>query len=248
MGNTITANNLSQCGALLPSAGQSGTARIERNIVHGVDFDLGIEARKRKDVGQPGGLLTATIVGNLVYGQNGNTGAPAGIVRRRQQRFGRRGSSTTRLRMGALACSFPPCTDLGANITGGLFDKIAFHSQGGISIDTGLGGFTNGFNLAFLNNSESFTAGPECFERPAFVNRPATTAHPIVQAINQASNAVLPIGYTADLDGAPRVQGGVDGAYESAIAAVAPAIPTLHGKALLALSLLLLALGMAARR
>ena len=259
VGNNITANNLSQCGGVVAvvGAGQSGTARIERNIVHGVDFDLGIEARNfGNNVGQPGGLLTATIVGNLVYGQNGNTGAPAGIV---LSADGNNASVDARVinntvadgRLGVLVSAR---TDLGANITGGLFNNIvAFHSQGGISIDTGLGGFTNGFNLAFANNSEFFTAGPGTrFSDPAFVNRPAGNYRltPLSEAINQGSNALLPIGYTVDLDGAPRVQGGVVdmGAYESTIVAAASAIPTLDGKALLALSLLLLALGMTARR
>lgn len=71
VGNDITATELYQCGGIdvVVGAGRSGTALIDRNIVRGSNFDFGIQVRNYgANVGNPGGLMSATVTNNLVTG------------------------------------------------------------------------------------------------------------------------------------------------------------------------------------
>jgi hypothetical protein len=65
--------------------------------------------------------------------------------------------------------------DLGASVTGGLFNTIVtFNSQAGISIDASATGFANSHNLIFGNPANFFTPGPGTINAdPLFVNRAA---------------------------------------------------------------------------
>ena len=249
--NDITVNNLSQCGGVdaVIGAGATATAVIDRNLVHGADFDLGIEVRNfGANVGNPGGLITAQVSNNLVWGQNGNTGAPAGLV---VSADGNNASIDVQVvnntvadgRIGVLVSAR---TDLGANITGGLFNNIvAFNSQAGIEIDSGLGGFVNGFNLIFGNGSEFFTPGPKTIGAdPLFTNRAAHdyTLSQGSPAINTGLDSALPASFTLDLAGNPRIVEIIDrGAYESPFGTPPAVIPTLQPGALAALAALLAA-------
>ena len=246
--NDITVNNLSQCGGVdaVIGAGATATAVIDRNLVHGADFDLGIEVRNfGANVGNPGGLITAQVSNNLVWGQNGNTGAPAGLV---VSADGNNASIAVQVvnntvadgRIGVLVSAR---TDLGANITGGLFNNIvAFNSQAGIEIDSGLSGFINSHNLVFSNVTEFFAPGPNTINAdPLFTNR---AAHDYTLSfgslgVNTGLDSALPASFTLDLAGNPRRVGVIDrGAYESSFASLVPTliVPTLEPGALVALA------------
>jgi hypothetical protein len=223
--NDITVNNLTQCGGIdvVVGGGAVATATIDRNRIHGVDFDYGIVVRNfGNNPGQPGGLLTALVTNNLVYGQNGNTGAPGGLV---ASADGNNAALAVQLvnntvadgRIGVLVSAR---TDLGASITGGLFNNIlAFHSQYGIGIDNGLPGFANGHNLTYGNASpDFFLAGPVTLTvDPKFANR-AAGDYTLLRgspAIDTGLDSALPASVTQDLKGNPRRVGIVDiGAYE----------------------------------
>jgi hypothetical protein len=245
--NDITVNNLDQCGgivAVIGGAGAAGNVTIDRNLVHGVDFDLGIEVRNfGANVGEPVGVLTAQVSNNLVWGQNGNTGAPAGLV---ASADGNNAAMAVQLvnntvadgRLGVLVSAR---VDLGANITGGLFNNIvAFNSQTGISIDSGLSGFSNSNNLVFGNTFEDFVAGPATLTAdPLFANRPGRnyTLAFGSPALESGLDPALPASFTLDLAGGPRRFGVIDrGAYEASFIA---AIPTLQPGALALLAALL---------
>jgi hypothetical protein len=223
--NDITVNNLTQCGGINATVGVNAvaTATIDRNRIHGVDFDYGIVIRNfGNNPGQPGGLLTATVTNNLVYGQNGNTGAPAGLV---VSADGNNASLAVQLvnntiADGRIGILISARTDLGAIITGGLFNNIsAFNSQYGIRIDNGLPGFVNGFNLTFGNASpDSFAAGSgTIIADPMFTNR-AAGDYTLLRgspAIDTGLDLALPASVTLDLAGNPRRSGPIDvGAYE----------------------------------
>jgi len=243
--NDITVNNLSQCGGIdvVVGAGAVATATIDRNLVHGSNFDLGILVRNfGNNPGQPGGLLTAEVSNNLVYGQNGNTGAPAGLV---ASADGNNASLNAQfvnntVSDGRTGVIISARTDLGANITGGLFNNIVvFNSQSGIGIDTGLPGFSNSHNLHFGNASEFFTPGPGTINAdPLFTNRAGQdyTLAGGSPAINAGLDSALAPIFNRDLAGHARRVGTIDiGAYEFSFGAP---IPALDPAALLVLALL----------
>jgi len=88
---------------------------------------------------------------------------------------------------------------------------IAFNGEGLFLED----GVTNGFNLVFGNDADSFTPGPGTQQvDPAFSESLTPLPHSPVR--NAGSNARLPADLATDLTGGPRVVGAsVDiGAYE----------------------------------
>jgi len=244
--NDITVNNLSQCGGIVAviGGGAIATATIDRNLVHGVDFDFGIEVRNfGSNPGVPGGLLTAQVTNNLVFGQNGNTGAPAGLV---ASADGNNAGLAVQMvnntvadgRTGVLISAR---TDLGADVTGGLFNNVvAFHSQTGISIDDTLVGFSNSNNLVFSNAFEFFVPGPDTLTTdPQFANRPGQDYRLGLgsPALESGLDSALPPIFVLDLDGGPRRVGIIDrGAYEADFVVI---IPTLQPGALAAFAVLL---------
>ena len=109
-------------------------------------------------------------------------------------------------------------TDLGASITGGLYNNIvANHTQSGVRIDRPAG-FSNDNNLVFGNLQNQYTPGPNTrtadplFIDPANGNFRVKRQSP---AIDAGSAAALPGTVTRDLAGRRRSNGVVDiGAYE----------------------------------
>lgn len=246
--NQIIATDLSQCGGIeaVVGAGPSGTALIDRNRITGSNFDYGIEARNfGANPGDPAGLITAQISNNLVTGQNGNVGAPGSIV------ISADGNNAladvqvvnNTLASGRTGILVSARTDLGANITGGLYNNIvAFMSSYGVGIDTGLSGFLNSHNLLFGNSAPSdFTPGPGTRTgNPAFVD--ATGGNYALlsssDAVNVGLDSALPAAFTLDLPGGPRRIAIIDiGAFESSTALP---IPTLSNAMLWLLGALLL--------
>lgn len=232
--NDIAVDDLSQCGgiAVVVGAGQSGTALIDRNLVHGANFDYGIEVRNfGNNPGFPGGLLTAQVSNNLVYGQNGNTGIPAGLV---ASADGNNASLAVQMVNNTVAdgrrgVAISARTDLGASITGGLFNNVvAFHSQIGISIGAGLPGFSNSNDLTFGNGVDFFVPGPGTVTSdPLFANRPTHDYSLAVgsPAVDAGLDPALPPGFTLDLAGQPRRVDVIDiGAYEMPLPAPVPAL------------------------
>jgi hypothetical protein len=261
VGNDFTLTNLSQCGAVdaVVGGGATATALIDRNLVHGSNFDYGLLVRNfGANPGNPGGMLTAQVSNNLVWGQFGNTGAPAGIV---VTADGNNAGLAAQLvnntiadnRLGVLVAVRD---DLGAVVTGGMFNNIvAFNSQFGVEIETGATGFANAHNLVFGNGSDFFTPGAQTLASdPLFTNRAARdyTLSAGSPAVNSGLDSALPASFTLDLAGNARRVGTIDrGAYESAFVATAAAgpVPTLQPLALALLVLLLGAVGaMRARR
>lgn len=253
VGNDFTLANLSQCGAVdvVVGGGAIAMALIDRNTVHGTNFDYGLLVRNfGGNPGNPGGLLTAQVSNNLVWGQNGNTGAPAGLV---VTADGNNAGLAAQLvnntvadgRIGVLVAVRD---DLGAVVTGGMFNNIvAFNSQSGIEIESGATGFANAHNLTFGNTGgDAFTPGPQTFTSdPLFTDRAAhdytlTAGSP---AVNTGLDSALPGSFTLDVAGNPRRVGPIDlGAFESAflpLGATAQPVPALDAAAVGALVLLL---------
>jgi hypothetical protein len=201
--------------------GRSGTAWIERNVVHGSNFDFGIVVRNDgANPGSPSGLLSATVVNNLVYGQNGNSGAPGGVVITAD---GNNASIVAQVvnntvANGRTGVNVSARTDLGANITGGLYNNIvADNTQSGVGVDL-LPGFSNDNNLVFGGPDNWYTPGPNTRTTdPLFVNPAAGNfrVKRLSPAIDAGSQAALPASVTRDLAGLRRSNGVVDiGAYE----------------------------------
>jgi hypothetical protein len=249
-GNQITATNLSQCGGIeaVVGAGRAATALIDRNRISGSNFDYGILVRNfGANVGQPGGLITAQVSNNLVYGQNGNTGAPGSIV---VSTDGNNAAANVQVVNNTLANGnrgilVSARTDLGATISGGFFNNIAAYFDGtGISVDSGLPGFGNGNNLVFATANDFFTPGPGTrIGDPRFVNAAAGNyaLAPDSDAIDRGLNSALPLSFALDLPGGPRRVATIDiGAFESAVARPADPVPSLGGPALWALIMLII--------
>ncbi len=261
--NTITATELSQCGGIQAyvGGGPSATTLIERNIVRGSNFDYGISLRSAgANVGQSAGQITGRIFNNLVSGQNGNVGAPGGIVVSASGNNALINAAIVNntVANGRTGVRISARTDLGASIVGSFNNNtVAFHSQGGIDIDSDLSGFTNSNNLVFANTSGNFfTAGPGTRTGdPRFVNA-ASGNYALAadsDAIDRGADSALPSSSTIDLAGNARRSGtAIDiGAFESTFARAADVVstvPTLGTTALWALFIALGFLGMRSRR
>ena len=255
VGNDINVNNLSQCGgieAVVGGAG-SGSVLIERNEIRGVDFDFGIQFRHfGANVGDPTFPFDGTIVNNLVVGQNGNTGAPAGIVliadgNNSLLRPTVVNNTVAGGRRGLFAGGR---TDLGADVQGLIANNIlAFNSSYDLGIDPGLPLLVNDHNLVTSLGDYGFVPGPGTrIGNPGFVNAAGGDYHLLADspAIDAGRDSALDASFTIDLDGAARRFGRIDmGAYESPYRA-APAPVPVGGPASLALVAMLI--GWLARR
>jgi hypothetical protein len=250
-GNTVNVNNLYECGGIDVEVGGSApqaTVVVDRNRVTGADFDFGIDVRNfGTNQGQTGGTLTVQVSNNLIAGQNGNTGAPAGIV---ASCDGYNGTLVPTIvnntvadnRIGILV---GVRDDLGCNVGGGLFNNIvAFNTQYGIEIETGAT-MINDDDDVFGNGGNFFTPGLATLQAdPLFVSRSSgnyqLSAHS--PAIDRGIDSALPPGFDLDLAGAPRRNGIIDlGAFEFG----AHDVPTLRTDLIVALGGLLALLGLA---
>jgi hypothetical protein len=258
VGNDFTLSNLSQCGAVdaVVGGGGNGTVLIDRNVVHGSNYDYGLLVRNfGVNPGNPGGLLTAQVTNNLVWGEFGNTGAPGGIV---VTADGNNAGLAAQVvnntvvdnRLGILVAVRD---DLGASVTGGMFNNIvAFNSQSGVGVESGATGFQNAANIVFGNGGDFFTPGGQTLTSdPLFVDHAGhdyrlSAGSP---AINTGIDSALPVSLTLDVAGNPRRIGPIDrGAYESAFLPAAGPIPAVQPLALVALALLLGAVGVVRAR
>jgi hypothetical protein len=260
--NRITATNLNQCGGIdvVVGAGGGGSATMDRNIVQGTQFDLGIILRHfGANPGDTTSPLSGTVVNNLVVGQNGNTGAPAGIVvladgNNAQLSAEVINNTVSDGRLGVLVSAR---TDLGATLAGRLENNIvARNSQADIGIDGVLPSFHNGFNMVSAVGG-GFSPGPGTkVADPHFVSPTGAGGNyqllPTSTAIDAGDPNALNPAFTADLAGNPRVVGVIDlGAYESNLSAPPPfphRIPTIDPLALIAAALALAAIGATALR
>lgn len=255
VGNTVLANDLSQCAGIETVVGNvgGGSARIYRNTVRGANFDAGILMRHfGANVGVATTPLVGTAAGNLIVGQNGNVGAPGGIV---LSADGNNAALQAQVinntvalgRTGVLASAR---TDLGGNISGQIANNVVVqNSNYDIGIDTGLALLANDHNLVtalggtFVPGAGTLVGDPR-FVDPAGGNFRLLSDSP---AINTGRNSALPVDYTIDLDSAARTQQAIVdlGAYESAFAppiAAAVPVPTTGRTALAILAGLLAAL------
>jgi hypothetical protein len=256
-GNRLTLSELDQCAGIEAVVGgvSNSTAMIDRNEVRGTNFDVGIEVRNQgTNVDELGGTLTATVTNNLVVGQNGNTGAPAGLVVSADGYHARLVANLVNntISDGRTGVLVSARTDLDAIITGGLFNNVVtFNSQTGVGIETGLPGFQNGYNLVDGNGNNSATFGTGTrFSDPRFINRGGGDYRLAADspAIDNGLDAALAPIFSKDLAGGARRAGVIDiGAYEFAPAL---AVPTLlpAAMALLAAFLAFAGMGLLRRR
>mgnify|MGYP001185012907 CR=1 FL=1 len=250
IGNSIVAVNQYQCGgieAVVGGKGGGGEVLIERNEIRGSDFDWGIVLRHfGANEGDPTTPFGGTIVNNLVVGQNGNTGAPAGIVLSADgwnaQLHGIVVNNT--VASGRLGMLVSARTDLGANIDATIANNIvALNSQCDIGIDGSLALVSEDHNLV-SSFCEGFSPGPGTrVGNPRFVSVAGGDYHllPESQAIDAGRDSALDPSFTTDLDGAARRFGPIDmGAYESPYRAPPNPVPA-SGPAGLAAAALLIA-------
>ena len=234
IGNRITVNNLSQCGGIDAVAGAAGGGQvlIERNDIRGVDFDYGIVFRHfGANVGDPTFLFVGTIVNNLVVGQNGNTGAPAGIVLSADGNNAKLQGVVVNntVALGRLGMLVSARTDLGATIEATIANNVvAFNSQRDIAMFDALPLVFNDHNLV-TSIGDAFVHGPHTIvANPLFANSGGGDFRlaPDSPAIGRGRDSALDPAFTLDLAGAPRRLGPIDiGAYESGFAAKPEPVP-----------------------
>ena len=252
--NRIALNDLSQCGGIdaVVGAAGGGTALIEANEIRGTDFDYGIMLRHfGANVGDPTFLLDGTIVNNLVVGQNGNTGAPAGIVVSGDGNNSRILATVVNntVASGRLGLLVSARTDLGATIEGTIANNIvALNSLRDITIDAGLPLLTNDHNLVSAIEPDEFVPGPATIVGNPLFRNPAGGDYRLLRespGVDAGRDSALDAAFTTDLDGAPRRFGTIDrGAYEAPFhAAGGQAIPVgaPAGLAIVVLAILALA-------
>ena len=255
IGNSIVAVNQYQCGGIEGVVGASGggSILIERNEIRGSDFDWGIVFRHfGANPEDPTYPFDGTIVNNLVVGQNGNTGAPAGIVLSADgyNALLRGTVANNTVASGRIGMIVSARTDLGANIEVTIANNIvALNSDYDIGIDSALSQVSNDHNLVSSNAYGYFVPGPGTrIGNPGFVNVAGGDYHLLADspAIDAGRDSALDASFTIDLDGAARRFGRIDmGAYESPYRA-APAPVPVGGPASLALVAMLI--GWLARR
>lgn len=255
-GNVIVAFNQSQCGGIEAVAGVAGggTATIERNDIRGSDFDWGIVLRHfGANPGDPTQSLDGTIVNNLVVGQNGNVGAPAGIVLTADGNNAllRAVVANNTVANGRIGMLVSARTDLGADIRATIANNVvALNSQADITIDDALTQVVNDHNMVSVAGDE-FVPGPGTrFGNPAFVDPSGIGGdyrlRPESPALDAGRDSALDPSFATDLAGAPRRFGTIDiGAYEAPF--TAPGVPVPAGSPL-AIALAALAIGALARR
>ena len=251
--NRITVNDLSQCGGIeaVVGVGGGGSALIEANEIRGSNFDYGINLRHfGANPGDPTFVLNGTIVNNLVVGQSGNVGAPAGIVvsgdGNNSRIFATVVNNTVASgRLGLLVSGRP---DLGATIEGTIANNVvALNTLRDITVYVEFA-ITNDNNLASAIDFSEFAPGPgTIIAEPQFVDVAGgdyrlRRSSPGVDA---GRDSALDPAFTTDLAGAPRRAGTIDmGAYET----TGPGAP-IPVDAPLALVIAALAIaGLAARR
>ena len=235
VGNSIVAVNQYQCGgieAVVGGRGGGGEVLIERNEIRGSDFDWGIVLRHfGANEGDPTTPLYGTIANNLVVGQNGNTGAPAGIVLLGDgygaQLHGTVVNNT--VASGRIGMLVSARTDLGATLQATIANNIvALNSQTDISIDNALAQVSNDHNLV-SSVGDGFVPGVGTrVGNPRFVNPAGGDYHLLSDsmAIDAGRDSALDPSFTTDLDGAARRFGTIDmGAYESPYLAPSVAVP-----------------------
>ena len=254
-GNRISLSDLSQCGGIEAVVGAAGGGRvlIERNLIFGHDFDFGIVWRHfGANVGDPTFTFDGQIVNNLIIGQNGNTGAPAGIVASADGNNAKlRGAIVNNtVVLGRLGILISARVDLGASIEATIANNlVALNSLRDIGIDPALTLVSNDHNFVSAIGDELVPGPGTRVGNAAFVNPSAvggdfhlTAASP---AIDAGRDDALDPAFTTDLDGGPRRIGRIDiGALESPFAAPVPPIPA---SGPLAVFLLCAAIGVLAR-
>lgn len=202
-------------GISLPNGNNSLNVDVIDNVITGRDYGSGISVFQFGE-----GELKTRLLNNLITGENGNAGRPAGI-----SISGSRGSldfiainnTIVKNRNGV---SIGGRKDLGASIKGAVVNNIiADNFNIGLSIDNDFEDVViNKHNLIFGNGSNFFTPGPGTIEAdPKFLASGLYRPSPDSPAVNAGDNHSVPSFLAFALGGNLRILDfTVDiGAYES---------------------------------
>ncbi len=235
--NTFRINDESQ-GAAIEVSGPLGRLtsvglEISGNRIEGADYNAGIALNLRSL-----SEVDATVINNVVIGQNGNVGLPGGIATYIEDTTvqGRLLLVNNTVAHGRMGFSFRADTGLGDNMLVAWANNIsAFNSQYDIQAHALGDRLVNDYNLVFGSpGPNGFTPGPNAINAdPRFVGALDLRLLPGSPAIDAGIDTVLPLDVTTDVEGLPRFQGAaVDiGAHEAVPSAAPPPAPAAGAQA-----------------
>ncbi|MCX7562140.1 hypothetical protein OS176_01055 [Xanthomonadaceae bacterium XH05] len=170
--NRVHAINTGQQAIMsLYALGEAGHARFHGNRIEGRDFNAGISIASGTGANYP-----VSIANNVIIGQNGNVGLPAGIAVSASQGTLDVLVINNTVIHGRNGILISARTDLGGMVYGALVNNIvAFHRSGGIIVENALdtpplaakagpkgvvAPVVNAHNLVHANAYDEFTPGP----------------------------------------------------------------------------------------
>jgi hypothetical protein len=217
VGNVIQQTGAPTQGSVVDVSNSDSPLAVDilGNEIRGTHFNAGISLYQFGTRGR----LSARLVNNLVVGQSGFAGAPAGIALNSTHGTLTAQVINNTIAGGELGVTAGARVDLGARLTGILANNLVVgHRRYGIYLSPEVEGtFLNENNLSFRNLVDVFTPGPgTLFDDPLFQTANDFRLRSTSPAKDAGTNAQVPPDVSLDLGGSPRIQGAAVaiGAYE----------------------------------